>query len=152
MTGSAEQSISPREERMHCFVASPLAMTGYRSNFQQPKLRSALTFDRVKIRGNRIDRYVRAVRDGQAITPRHHYPESRAQVGASRIDHGVHSTGEWPICHGVFCRSLIERGESGIRNILKPAISGNPSAASGDTKARTAAGTSLLISRSIALV
>jgi hypothetical protein len=68
MIGSAKQSISPREERMHCFVASRLAMTRYRSNFQQPKLRSALTFDRVKIRGNRIDRYVRAVRDGQAIT------------------------------------------------------------------------------------
>ena len=148
MTGSAEQSISPREERMDCFVASPLAMTGYRSNFQQPKLRSALTFDRVKIRGNRIDRYVRAVRDGQALTPRHHYPESRAQVGASRIDHGAHTTGECPICH----RAFNERGESGIRNILKPATSGNPSAASGDTKARTAAGTSPLISRLIAFV
>src|SRR5216684_116895 len=35
---------------------------------------------------------------------------------------------------------------------LKPAISGNQSAASGDTNVKTAAGTSPLISRSIALV
>src|SRR6266403_2019386 len=71
---------------------------------------------------------------------------------ASRIDHGVHTTGEWPICHGVSCRAFDERGESGIRNILKPATSGNPSAASADTKARTAAGTSPLINRLIAFV
>src|SRR6266478_5313056 len=43
-------------------------------------------------------------------------------------------------------------GDSGIRKILKPAISGNQSAASGDTNVKTAAGTSPLISRSIALV
>src|SRR6266852_2887491 len=53
-----------------------------------------------------------------------------------------------PICH----RAFNERGESGIRNILKPATSGNPSAASADTKARTAAGTSPLINRLIAFV
>jgi hypothetical protein len=34
-----------------------------------------------------------------------------------------------------------------MRKILKPAISGNPSAASADTKAKTAAGTSPLTSR-----
>src|SRR5206468_8583740 len=56
---------------------------------------------------------------------------------ASRSYHGAHSTGEWPIGHGVSRRAFDERGESGIRNILKPAISGNPSAASADTKART---------------
>src|ERR1700730_2298113 len=71
---------------------------------------------------------------------------------ASRIHHGAHSTGEWPIFHGASGRAFNERGESGIRNILKPAISGNRSAASADTKVRTAAGTSPLISRSIAFV
>src|SRR5882757_5212573 len=45
-----------------------------------------------------------------------------------------------------------ERGESGTRKILKPAISGNHSAASGDTKVRIAAGTSPLINRSIAVI
>ena len=40
--------------------------------------------------------------------------------------------------------------ESGTRKILKPAISGNHSAASGDANVSTAAGTSPLISRSIA--
>src|SRR3989442_13066701 len=60
--------------------------------------------------------------------------------------------GPWPICPDASRRSLIERGESGIRNILTPATSGNPSAAFGDTKARTAAGTSPLISRLIAFV
>jgi hypothetical protein len=53
---------------------------------------------------------------------------SRAQVGIvslpPRFEHGAHSTDEWPICHGVSPR-FNERGESGIRNILKPAISGN---------------------------
>jgi len=39
-----------------------------------------------------------------------------------------------------------------MRKILKPLTSGNHSAASGDTKASTAAGTSPLTSRSIALV
>src|ERR1700730_15243767 len=42
-------------------------------------------------------------------------------------------------------------GDSGIRKILKPAISGNASAASGDTNVKTAAGTSPAINRSIAL-
>lgn len=49
-------------------------------------------------------------------------------------------------------RAFDEPGESGMRNILKPLISGNHSAASGDTKARTAAGTSPSTRRSIALV
>src|SRR6266446_9727762 len=71
---------------------------------------------------------------------------------ASRIDHGARTAGEWPICHGVSRRAFNERGESGIRNILKPATSGNPSAASADTKARTAADTSPLINRLIAFV
>jgi hypothetical protein len=66
--------------------------------------------------------------------------------------HGAHTTDEWPICHGVSRRAFNERGESGIRNILNPATSGNPSAASADTKARTAAGTSPLINRLIAFV
>src|SRR6266851_5502412 len=48
--------------------------------------------------------------------------------------------------------SLDQRGGSGIRKILKPAISGKPSAASGDTTARTAAGTFLRINRVIAFV
>ena len=39
-----------------------------------------------------------------------------------------------------------------MRKILKPAISGNHSAASGDTKVKTAAGTSPLINRSTAFV
>jgi hypothetical protein len=39
---------------------------------------------------------------------------------------------------------------SGTRNVLKPAISGNHSAASREASVRTAAGTSPLISRSIA--
>jgi hypothetical protein len=47
---------------------------------------------------------------------------------------------------------LHERGESVIRKILKLAISGNPSAASGDTKVKTAPGTSPLINRLIAFV
>ena len=38
-------------------------------------------------------------------------------------------------------RVFNERGERGMRKTLKPAISGNPSAASADTRARTAAGT-----------
>src|SRR6266478_8492218 len=41
-------------------------------------------------------------------------------------------------------------GDSGIRKILKPAISGNASAASGDTNVKTAAGTSPAINLSIA--
>src|SRR5450432_368021 len=41
-------------------------------------------------------------------------------------------------------------GDSGIRKIMKPAISGNASAASGDTNVKTAAGTSPAINRSIA--
>jgi hypothetical protein len=49
-------------------------------------------------------------------------------------------------------RDFHERGESGIRNILNPATSGNHPAASEDTRVRTAAGTSPLISRSIAFV
>src|SRR5216684_2242759 len=49
-------------------------------------------------------------------------------------------------------RACNERGESGMRNILKPAIAGNHSAVSGYTEVRTAAGTSPLINRSIALV
>ena len=40
--------------------------------------------------------------------------------------------------------------ESGTRNVLKPAISGNHSAASREASVKTAAGTSPLISRSIA--
>jgi hypothetical protein len=45
-----------------------------------------------------------------------------------------------------------ERAESGIRKIRKPAILGNISAASGDTRVKTAAGTSPLINRSTAFV
>src|SRR6516162_430133 len=41
---------------------------------------------------------------------------------------------------------------SGTRKILKPAISGNASAATADTRATTAAGTSPLTSRAIAVV
>ncbi len=66
------------------------------------------------------------------------------------LAHRSRRTYDWrmPICH----RAFNERGESGIRNILKPATSGNPSAASADTKASTAAGTSPLINRLIAFV
>src|ERR1700730_5453015 len=49
-------------------------------------------------------------------------------------------------------RASNERSESGMRKILKPAISGNASAASGDTKVKTAAGTSPPIKRLIAFV
>src|SRR5450755_3222017 len=52
----------------------------------------------------------------------------------------------------VSSRACDERGESGIRKILKPAISGNHSDVSGYAEVRTAAGTSPLINRSIALV
>jgi hypothetical protein len=45
-----------------------------------------------------------------------------------------------------------EGGESGMRRILKPATSGNHSAASEDTSVKTAAGTSPLINRSTAFV
>jgi hypothetical protein len=44
------------------------------------------------------------------------------------------------IAHCVFGRPVNARGESGTRKILKPAISGNASAASADTGANTAAG------------
>ena len=73
-------------------------------------------------------------------------------IPPARIDHAAHSSGEWPICHGVSRRAFNERGASGIRNILKPAISGKPRAASADTKTRIAAGTSPLINRLIAFV
>jgi hypothetical protein len=49
-------------------------------------------------------------------------------------------------------RACNERGASGMRKILTPAISGNHSAASGYTEVRTAAGTSPPINRLIALV
>src|ERR1700751_3336698 len=49
-------------------------------------------------------------------------------------------------------RAFKADGQSGTRKILKPAISGNPSAASADTRASTAAVTSPLLSRSIAAV
>src|SRR5450432_780576 len=52
----------------------------------------------------------------------------------------------------VSSRACDERGESGMRKILKPAISGNHSDVSGYAEVRTAAGTSPLINRSIALV
>ena len=50
------------------------------------------------------------------------------------------------------CRDNYRRAfcASGTRNVLKPAISGNHSAASREASVRTAAGTSPLISRSIA--
>jgi len=50
------------------------------------------------------------------------------------------------------CRPLKLGGQSGIRKILKPGISGNPSAASADTKVSTAAVTSPLPRRSKAVV
>ena len=53
-----------------------------------------------------------------------------------------------PVCQGDF----VSRSDSGSRKILKPAISGNPSAASEDANVRTEAGTSLPITRSIAFV
>ena len=49
---------------------------------------------------------------------------------------------------GLSCRVSIDRGESGIRRIWYPAMSGNEPAASADTKVRTAAGTSPSINRS----
>src|SRR5450631_491790 len=52
----------------------------------------------------------------------------------------------------VSSRACDEGGESGMRKILKPAISGNHSDVSGYAEVRTAAGTSPLINRSIALV
>ena len=62
---------------------------------------------------------------GQSARNGHRVSRSgRDRVFASRIEHGAYLTGEWPICHGV-SRRFNERGESGIRNILKPAISGN---------------------------
>ena len=53
-----------------------------------------------------------------------------------------------PLRHGLSVG--FERAESGIRRIPKPAILGNISAASGDTRVKTAAGTSPLITRSTA--
>ena len=47
---------------------------------------------------------------------------------------------------------IYERGEREMRKILKPVISGNHSAASGETKVKTAACTSPLIKRSTAFV
>ena len=49
-------------------------------------------------------------------------------------------------------RACSERGDSGTRKILKPAMSGNHSAASADANVRTAADTSPLSSRSTAFV
>src|ERR1700730_4274122 len=55
----------------------------------------------------------------------------------------------FPAVSGGACN---DRGASGMRKILKPAISGNHVAVSGCAEVRTAAGTSPLINRSIALV
>jgi hypothetical protein len=52
----------------------------------------------------------------------------------------------------VFGRPVNAHGESGTRKILKPAISGNACAASGDNGANNAAGTSPLATRLIAVV
>jgi hypothetical protein len=51
----------------------------------------------------------------------------------------------------VFGHPVNARGESGSRKILNPAISGNASAAFGDTRAKTAAGTSPPATRLIAV-
>jgi hypothetical protein len=67
---------------------------------------------------------------------------------AEKMTRFVGSPRTLPIRQG----DLVERSDSGIRKILKPAISGNPSAASGDANVRTAAGTSPPITRSIAAV
>jgi len=75
-------------------------------------------------------------------------PPRRSYGAVGPLTHNGPKQVSSKLCRLEMC--LQSRGESGARRTVKPVMSGNPSAASGDTKVKTAAGTSPLITRSIA--
>src|SRR6266481_4036248 len=70
MTGSAKQSISPRKERMDCFVASLLAMTADTTSRPRGAMRPSCAFNFRPIEGV-----------GNAGCPLHPQPRARSPVG-----------------------------------------------------------------------